>query len=377
FTSSEEAKRHLSKFIDLFEISTLDGRIVKFEEWPMARLLRGEPLSNYELSVRRLDKEWRRVFSYGGNIVPDASGKKVAFLTVLDITERKTAEQRVRENEERFRLLVEGVKDHAIFMLDLSGNVVTWNTGAEHILGYKAEEVIGRNYSCYFPAEDMASGKPQRELEQAAAEGRLHEEGWRVRKDGSRFWSNGVLTALYTESGQLRGFAKITRDLTERHRLEDRLKQLAAIVQSSDDAIVGMSLDGIIQSWNPAAERLYGYSATEAVGQAFSMLVLDERVGSLVDRLARIAKGEHTEPYETVRVRKDGKRINVAARFSPVKDSNDSVIGVSAISRDISERKKLEEQLRQSQKMEAIGQLAGGVAHDFNNLLTIINGFSE
>jgi PAS domain S-box-containing protein len=422
----------------------------------------------------------------------------MAVVLHIEVTERKAAELQAGENEERFRLLVEGVKDHAIIMLDPSGNVVTWNAGAEQVFGYKAEEIIGRNYACYFSIEDVTSGKPKRNLDQAIAQGSFHEEGWRVRKDGSRFWSNGGLTVLNSQSGHLRGFVKITRDLTEQNRLEalfesvfehaidsfividvkgtillfneaaeklfgysayeavgknvrslmpepfgsnhdtyiadyvrtdqaqivgtgryvegqrkdgstfpawldvsefflnderhfigivrdmteqqrtkEEMQRLAAIVQSSDDAIVGMSLSGKIHSWNQGAEQLFGYSAIEALGQPFSILAADEPVGTLMDRLAQIANGEHAKPYESVRVRKDGKKVDVAIRFSPIWGNKAAVIGVSAICRDISERKKLEEQLRQSQKMEAIGQLAGGVAHDFNNLLTIMNGYTD
>ena len=133
---------------------------------------------------------------------------------IRDITERKRAQEELRGTEEQFRLLVNGVKDYAIFMLDPAGHVVSWNTGAERIKGYCAEEILGRHFSCFYPSEDIESGKPAMELESAAANGRFEDEGWRIRKDGSRFWANVVISALRDESGNLRGFAKVSRDDT-------------------------------------------------------------------------------------------------------------------------------------------------------------------
>ncbi|MBI5633787.1 MAG: PAS domain S-box protein [Nitrospirae bacterium] len=146
--------------------------------------------------------------------------------STLFLQERYRASEALRESEERFRLLIEGVKDYAIFMLDPFGHVMSWNQGAERIKGYQAEEVIGRHFSCFYPEEDLQQGKPQQELDKAAAEGRFESEGWRIRKDGSRFWANAILTPLKDETGGLRGFSKVTRDITERRQAEEEIKTL-------------------------------------------------------------------------------------------------------------------------------------------------------
>ena len=192
----------------------------------------GKPQQHLQIALQegRYEEEGQRLRKDGSlfwaivtlTSLQDASGQHVGFANVTrDITERKEAQDSLRASEERFRLLVEGVKDYAIFMLDPEGNVLTWNSGAQHIIGYNAQEAIGKNHALYYPPEDIAEGKPQRELEQAAANGTLDEEGWRVRKGDERFWSNGVLTALYDEEGNVRGFAKVTRDLSERRRTEE------------------------------------------------------------------------------------------------------------------------------------------------------------
>ena len=155
---------------------------------------------------------------------PVESGGERSILTVIrDITDRKQAETALRRSEERFRLLVEGASDYAIFMLDPEGRVATWNSGAERIKGYRAEEILGQHFSKFYPQESVERGKPQHELEVASAEGRYEDEGWRIRKDGSRFWANVIITALRGKDGQLKGFSKVTRDFTERKGAEESL----------------------------------------------------------------------------------------------------------------------------------------------------------
>jgi PAS domain S-box-containing protein len=161
--------------------------------------------------------------------IHDAAGTVIGFGKVTrDLTERKQAEEALRQSEERFRLLVSRVRDYAIFMLDPQGYIATWNAGAELIKGYRADEIIGQHFSVFYPPEDQASHKPQRILQIAAADGVYEDEGWRVRKDGSAFWADVVITAVYDDQGVLRGFGKVTRDLTERKRAEDTQRQVQA-----------------------------------------------------------------------------------------------------------------------------------------------------
>jgi len=168
-------------------------------------------------------------------------------VTYVDVSELKRAERALRESEERFRMLVEGVEDYAVFMLAADGTVTSWNSGAQRLKGYAAEEILGQHLSRFYPPEDVRAGKPQKELEIAAANGRLEDEGWRVRKDGSRFWANVVITPLRDRAGNLRGFAKVTRDITERKRAEEALDRerslLASVMQATDVMLVYLDAD--------------------------------------------------------------------------------------------------------------------------------------
>jgi PAS domain S-box-containing protein len=405
---------------------------------------------------------------------------------------------------ERFRLLVEGVRDYAIFMLDPQGHIVTWNIGAERIKGYSTAEIIGQHFSKFYRREDIESGKPQLELDQAASTGKFEEDGWRVRKNGSQFWASVVITALRNDGGELRGFAKVTRDMTERRQAEETARRLldeeasrrgaeskaleaelarreerrqreqlrvtlasigdavivtdatgvitfinpvgeqltgwpsaaaigqpldqvfriinehtremvenpvtkvirlgmivglanhtvllgkdgkefliddsgapirnedgsiggvvlvfrdatqtrksaeararlAAIVQSADDAIISKNLDGIVQTWNRAAERLYGYTADEIIGKPLAILVPQDHPDELPALLERLRRGERIEHFETVRVRKDGTRIDVSLTISPLKNEQGEIVGASKIARDITARKRQEAALR-------------------------------
>ena len=381
----------------------------------------------------------------------------------------------LRESEERFRLLVEGVKDYAIFMLDAEGHVTTWNPGAQRIKGYEAEEIIGEHFSIFYTDEDLERGYPEVVLRLAAAEGSYEEEGIRVRKDGSTFWANVVITALRDEAGNLSGFAKVTRDITARKEAEERERllareqaareratdilesisdaffavdnewrftyvnskaeelwgrsreellgtdlweefpevegsesyreikrameegittkfetispvlgiwiagraypsqeglsvyfqdvterkraevesaRLAAIVESSDDAIIGKTLEGIITSWNEGAERIYGYSAEEAVGQPILMLVPPERPNEISRILESIRRGEKVDHFETVRMTKDGRRLDISLSVSPIRNAAGDIVGASTIARAITERKRAEEAMRQVREGE-------------------------
>ena len=453
--------------------------------WPAHELEVAAATGRFEDEGWRVRKDGSRFWA---NVVitalRDNAGEVRGYLKITrDLTDRKQGEEKLRLSEERFRLLVEGVKDYAIFLLDPQGRVATWNAGAERLKGYAAGDIVGRHFSTFYPQEALDRGWPAEELRLATADGRVEDEGWRVRKDGSTFWASVVITALRDEAGTLRGFAKVTRDLTERRVAEEGARRLAAeaaaeeierqreqlhvtlasigdgvvvtdqagrvtflnpvaagltgwaqeeaagrplddvfrtvneqtgecvpnpvetvlrenrvvelathsavltrdgravpiedsaapirarggvvggavlvfrdvtearramearlylaaIVESSDDAVIGQTLDGHIASWNRGAERLYGYTAAEAVGRPVAVLVPADHPDEAPALLDRLRRGESVEHFETQRVRKDGSRVDVSLTISPVKAADGRVIGASKIARDITARKE-------------------------------------
>jgi PAS domain S-box-containing protein len=460
--------------------------------WPAHELEVAAAAGRFEDEGWRMRKDGSKFWANVVITTVRTSGGEVrGFLKITrDITDRRQAQEKLRLSEERFRLMVEGVEDYAIFMLDPLGCVVTWNMGAEQLKGYSAEEIIGQHFSRFYPQEAVDRGWPDEELRRAAAEGRIEDEGWRIRQDGSRFWANVVITALRDENGTLRGYAKVTRDLTERQAAEENARRLlqeeaarkavegaahamerqreelrvtlssigdavivtdmngnvtfmnavaadltgwtpqdavgqpldqvfpiinehtrqpgenpagkvlregvvvglanhtilltkdgreipiddsgapirgergavagvvlvfrdvtearraaevrmrlAAIVESSDDAIISKDLAGTITSWNRGAERLYGYTADEIVGKPLAVLVPPDHPDELPAILDRIRRGEQVEHFETERIRKDGRRVDVSLTISPIRNAAGHVIGASKISRDITARK--------------------------------------
>ncbi len=291
--------------------------------------------------------------------------------------------QRIDVASERFELLVQAVTDYAIYMIDPDGTVASWNAGAERLKGYTEEEILGQHFSQFFTPEDRAARKPWTALKTAAETGRWEDEGWRVRKDGTRFWALAVLDAVHDRHGELIGFAKITRDMTERRlahlRLEESERRFRLLVESVVDyALFTIDVHGTVQSWNPGAERLKGYSADEIIGRHFSIFYTQEsRAAGDPERILARAQADGRFEGEGWRVRKDGTRFWANVVIDAIHDEHGSLVGFTKITRDITERRALEEakeQLYQAQKMETIGQLTGGVAHDFNNLLTAVSG---
>src|SRR5262245_23592017 len=237
---------------------------------------------------------------------------------------------------------MECVTDYAIFFLDPQGRVAAWNAGAERILGYRESEAVGEPFSRFFTPADIQSGQPEKELQTAARTGRANDDRWLVHRDGTRLWCSGVTTALRDEAGRLRGFAKVVRDISERRRADETSLRLAAIVESSADAIIGTTLDGLITAWNQGAERVFGYTAEEVRGKPVSLLLPPDRSDELPGVMARLRRGERIEPYDTVGVRQDGQRLDVPVTISPIKDATGRIVGALAITRDISERKRAE-----------------------------------
>jgi PAS domain S-box-containing protein len=292
--------------------------------------------------------------------------------------------------DKRFRLLIDAVIDYAIYMIDPDGVIISWNAGARRFKGYEEAEILGQHFSRFYTDEDRRIGKPQMALDTAIREGRFEGEGWRVRKDGTHFWSHVVIDPIYDPSGTLLGFAKITRDLTDRKMAEEVLKQseqqFRLLVQSvTDYAIYMLAPDGRLTNWNLGAQRIKGYAPEEVIGQHFSMFYTPEdRAAGEPKRTLDIAVREGRFENKGWRVRKDGTRFFAHVVVDPIWGETGTLLGFAKITRDITEvtqaqqaLEKTREALFQAQKMQAIGQLSGGIAHDFNNLLTVILGNLE
>jgi PAS domain S-box-containing protein len=292
--------------------------------------------------------------------------------------------------EGRYRLLIEAVTDYAIYMLDTDGVVTSWNPGARRFKGYEANEIIGQHFSRFYSEEDRNAGLPARVLEIAKTTGKYESEGWRIRKDGSRFWAFVVIDPIRTPSGELVGYAKITRDLTERKLAEQSLKkseeQFRLLVQGvTDYAIYMLDPEGRVDSWNLGAQRIKGYMPDEIIGKHFSQFYTPEdREAGEPQYAVEMAAREGRYEREGWRRRKDGTRFWAHVVIDAIRDEAGALIGFAKITRDITERKEAQEKLEaarealvQSQKMEAIGHLTGGVAHDFNNLLMAVLGSLE
>lgn len=304
--------------------------------------------------------------------------------------QRNTGASFPMADAERYRILVESITDYAVYLLDPNGNVASWNPGAQRFMGYQPSEIIGKNFSIFYPLKDQAAGLPQKALATAAKEGKFETEGWRVRKDGSRFWTHVVIDAIRSPAGGLLGYAKITRDLTERKQAEDALRlseqQFKLLVEGvSDYAIYMLDAKGHVATWNTGAQRIKGYQPGEIVGRHFShFYTAEDREKGVPEHALNIAAAEGRFEKEGWRVRKDGSQFWASVVIDAIKDKAGTLIGFAKITRDISEKKKAEQALEeardalfQAQKLEAIGQLTGGIAHDFNNLLMVIQSSME
>jgi len=277
--------------------------------------------------------------------------------------------------ESLLQTFVESIGDYAIFFLDPSGTVMSWNTGAERIKGYKAQEIIGRHFSTFYTQESRDRNWPAIELTEAARIGRFEDEGWRVRADGTRFWANVIITALKDQNGVLRGFSKITRDLSERREHEERLRRseerFRLLVDGVQDyAIYMLDTDGKITSWNTGAQRITGYSADEVIGRRFELFHRpDELRAGEPDEELRTALMYRRSHKSGWRLRKDGTPLWADVVTTPLRDPQGELRGYAQVMRDLSERKRMEELEEQGRR---VNEFLAMLAHELRNPLAPI-----
>lgn len=327
--------------------------------YPSDAVEKGCPQKELEAAqlAGRFEEEGWRVRKDGSRIwtnviitpVKNEAGDHLGFAQVTrDLTERKLASQ----SEQIFKLMVSSVRDYAIFMLDLGGNVMTWNEGAQRINGYTADDIIGKHFSTFYPKEAKERNHPEHELQLAREHGRYEEEGWRVRKDGSEFWANVVITAIHDFREELIGFAKVTRDLTERRESMQREQIFRLLVNSvADYAIFMLSPDGIVMTWNEGAERINGYSANEIIGKHFSTFYTKEaqkRKHPAYELDVARAQGRYQE--EGWRVRKDGSLIWASVLITAVWQEG-KLIGFAKVTRDLTQRLLADQEREMSAKV--------------------------
>ncbi|MDO8544840.1 MAG: PAS domain S-box protein [Opitutaceae bacterium] len=272
-------------------------------------------------------------------------------------TKRKLAEKDLRDSEERFRLLVSGVKDYAIFMLDPEGRISSWNAGAELVLGHRAHEVMGEPFRCFYRVQEREQGKPQKDLKIAEEKGRFEDEGWRLRKGNDPFWAHVDIRALRDDDGRLRGFTQVTRDVTERRRHQEALRKSearkAAVLETALDAIVSIDQNGKIIEWNPAAERIFGYSRELALGRDMAELLIPKSSEEMhrkgMARYLQTGRGRVLgHRTEMMALRANGAEFPVEISITKIPGDGPTIF--TCFIRDITDRRRTEEALRKSEE---------------------------
>jgi hypothetical protein len=345
--------------------------------WPEHELRVAAEMGRFEDLGWRVRKDGGR---YWADVVispiRDEHGTLRGFSKVIrDLTERKLQEERLSQSEERFRHLVEGVTDYAIFMLDVNGIVASWNSGAQAIKGYRADEAIGSHFSRFYPKDAIDRKWPEYELEQAREHGRFEDEGWRVRKDGTRIWANVVITALRGPNGSLTGYSKVTRDLTERRAQEQSLKEseerFRLMVESVQEyAIFMLNPDGLVMSWNKGAQRIKGYTADEIIGQSFTRFYTREDIeAGRPWQTLQAARARGSVHDEALRVRKDGSYFLADVTLTALYDGSGAMYGFAKVTRDLTLEKRIETLETEGRR---INEFLAMLAHELRNPLAPI-----
>jgi len=336
---------------------------------------KGEPIRcELKLITKKGDERW---IDFTSSII-DYRRKTCGLGTAFDITARKQVEQTLKESEERLRLLIERIMDYEIFMLDPEGHIVIWNLGAEKNKGYSVEEIIGRHHSIFFTREDIGAGIPDLELRIAAAEGAFEDEGWRVRKDGSRFWADVVTTALRDSDGTLRGFSKVVRDITDRKKVEEALREseerYRIIAQTASDVIITIDQEGIIQFVNSASEKVFGYKPAELLGENITALMPERLRKVHISALkAYVETGKKKMKWESIELpglHKSGHEVPLEISYGEfMKEDRHFFTGIV---RDITERREAAKNKEYRDMLERFNQeLESLVAERTMNLLAM------
>ncbi len=298
------------------------------------------------LEIQALTKEGKET-DIALNIAASAGVKnQLLFIGFIrDITDRKKEEERLRKVKKDFQLLVSSVKDYAIFLLDKEGRVNSWNSGAEHIKGYTAEEIIGQPIDIFYTAEELERGEPKRNLEKALKHGHHESEGYRVRKDGSLIYANVTFTALFDEEGELYGYAKVTKDITEKRKAENRMLFLATIANNIQDPVISADNNAVITKWNEAAENLLEWKSDEVLGKKTTEILRTTFPFETRELIFESLKEKGFWQGEVIYYTKSGRPINVISTASHLTDAEGNNTGTLVLARDITEKKLAEDAL--------------------------------